>query len=139
MVSFRGDAHRFYLKLKAKNGNKQEIDELKELKEITDIMSFYEMLPTSGLKKVKFYLQKEFNGTGAIPLLITAVPWLLFIFSKPLLEWLFKGGRLWMIFVLIYITLLLAGVILHFRERAWAKTHLVIIEDILEERKKESE
>lgn len=45
---------------------------------------------------------------------------------------------LWLPFSMVYMILLVVGVILHFREKAWAAFHIEMIQDILEERKNES-
>lgn len=82
---------------------------------------------------------KEKNGAGVIPLLVAAVPWLLFLFSEQLQNFLFRGGSmLWLPFSMVYMILLVVGVMLHFREKAWAAFHIEMIQDILEERKNES-
>jgi hypothetical protein len=130
MFTFRGDAHKFYLKVK----NSKSKLQLKEINDLTAIIQFYQTLDSSLLYKIKYQMMKEQNASGSIPLLVTTVPWLLFIFSKPLLNLLFGDFNLWVPFVLIYVTLLLLGIYLHFHERAWAKVHLEIIEDLLIDR-----
>jgi hypothetical protein len=132
MFTFRGDAHKFYLKIK--NSQQEQQKQIKEINELTSIIKFYQTLDRSLLHKIKYQMMKEQQASGSIPLLVTTVPWLLFIFSKPLLNLLFGDFNLWVPFVLIYVTLLLLGIYLHFHERAWAKVHIEIIEDILSER-----
>ncbi|MFD1737504.1 hypothetical protein ACFSCX_13165 [Bacillus salitolerans] len=135
MFSFRGDAHKFFLKLKRLKSLKQEIDHIKEMNEISEIIRFYQDLPNSVLKKIKLKMIKEKQASGSIPLIVTTVPWLLFIFSKPLLELLFGAFNLWIPFVIIYIILLFWGIYLHFHEKAWASLHIEVIEDVLQDRK----
>lgn len=136
MFSTRGDAHKLYLKLKKTAENGDQLHELKELKEIEQIKIFYLSVETSTLEKIYFRILKEKNGTGMIPIFVSAGPWLLFLFSKQLQEFLFKnGGMPFVIFISIYITVLVISVILHFREKAWAAIHLTMIESILKERK----
>ncbi|MEH7547527.1 hypothetical protein V7306_17190, partial [Neobacillus vireti] len=66
----------------------------------------------------------------------SSAPWLFFLFSKQLQEFLFKEGSfLWVIFVFAYITILTVSVILHFHEKSWASVHIEIIQEILNERK----
>jgi hypothetical protein len=80
---------------------------------------------------------KEKNGSGIIPILISSAPWLFFLFSKQLQEFLFKDGSfLWIIFIFAYISILTLSVILHFHEKAWASVHIEMIQEILDERKK---
>ncbi|MBM7662098.1 hypothetical protein JOC85_002905 [Bacillus mesophilus] len=132
MFTFRGDAHKFFLKIKSSQQEQQT--QIKEINELTSIIKFYQTLDRSLLHKIKYQMMKEQQASGSIPLLVTTVPWLLFIFSKPLLNLLFGNFNLWVPFVLIYVSLLLLGIYLHFHERAWAKVHIEIIEDILSER-----
>jgi hypothetical protein len=135
MFCFRGDAHKFFLKLKNSIRSNNKIDNIKEVNEIDDIISFYENLSNSSLKKIKYKMVKEQQASGSIPLLITTVPWLLFIFSKPLLGILFGNKPFWVPFVIVYVVLLFWGIFIHFHEKAWAGLHVNIIEDILSERK----
>ncbi|WP_246943229.1 hypothetical protein [Bacillus pinisoli] len=132
MFTFRGDAHRFFMKIK--KSEPKQYTKIKEVQEMTAIIMFYRTLENSLLHKMKYQMMKEQQASGSIPLLVTTIPWLLFIFSKPLLEVLFGNFNLWIPFVLIYVTLLLGGIYLHFHERAWAKVHVEIIEDVLSER-----
>jgi hypothetical protein len=61
----------------------------------------------------------------------------LFLFSEPLIKFLFKeGSQLWVFFGAAYLLLLAISVILHFHEKAWAAFHMEIILDILKERRK---
>ncbi|MFD2210468.1 hypothetical protein ACFSMW_12220 [Virgibacillus halophilus] len=85
---------------------------------------------------IRYRMIKEKNGAGVIPVLVAAIPWLLFLFSKQLQEFLFQEGSLWwLLFCILYLVLLVGGVMLHFREKAWAAFHIAMIQDILEERK----
>lgn len=139
MTLFRGDAHKFFLKLKKTIINQHSLDELSELIEIEEIQSFYQNLNSSTLKRVYYRVLKEENGMGMIPIFISAGPWVLFLFSKQLQELLFKNGVMpFFIFITIYLLILVVSVILHFREKAWAAIHATIIKDILTERKAES-
>ncbi|QGQ47026.1 hypothetical protein [Metabacillus sediminilitoris] len=139
MTLFRGDAHKFFLKLKETTINQHSLDELSELIEIAEIQSFYQNLNSSTLKRVYYRVLKEENGMGMIPIFISAGPWVLFLFSKQLQELLFKNGVMpFFIFITIYLLILVVSVILHFREKAWAAIHATIIKDILTERKAES-
>ncbi|WP_456275082.1 hypothetical protein [Bacillus sp. AK128] len=134
MFTFRGDAHRFYLKMR--ESKLEQHNEMKEINELTTIIRYYQSLDHSLLYKIKYQMMKEQKASGSIPLLVTTIPWLLFIFSKPLLDLLFGDFNLWVPFVLIYVTLLLVGIYLHFHERAWANVHIEIIEDVLLDREK---
>lgn len=136
MFSSRGDAHKLYLKFKKTHDNQQSLDELSELKEIEEIHTFYNSLNNSTLEKIYYRILKEKNGMGIIPVFISAGPWLLFLFSKKLQEFLFKNGSMpFFIFITIYLLILTVSVILHFREKAWAAIHVAIIKDILNDRK----
>lgn len=135
MFSTRGDAHKLYMKLKVTSKNKQSLDELGELTEIEEIQTFYRSLKSSTLKKVYYRVLKEENGMGMIPVLVSAGPWVLLLFSKQLQELLFKDGNMpFFIFITIYLLILVVSIILHFREKAWAAIHSSIIKDILHER-----
>src|SRR6478735_2139501 len=81
MFSLRGDAHKVYLKLKKaahQNQNAEEIDELAEMEEIRQL---YLTLGSATLRKVYYRMIKEKNGSGVIPILVSALPWLFFLFS----------------------------------------------------------
>jgi hypothetical protein len=83
-------------------------------------------------------MTKEKNGSGVIPILVSALPWLFFLFSQRLQQFLFKDGSwLWIIFVVLYVFILIPSVFLHFREQSWASVHIEIIQDILKDREKE--
>jgi hypothetical protein len=135
MISTRGDAHKLYLKFRKTVENGQPLHKLKELKEIEQIKHFYLTIDTSTLEKMYYRILKEKNGTGMIPVFVSAGPWLLFLFSKQLQDFLFQNGSMpFVIFISIYLTILVISVILHFREKSWAAIHLTLIENILKER-----
>jgi hypothetical protein len=135
MFSLRGDAHKFYLMLKKATENDQPIHELKEVNEINEIRHFYRHLSNHELSNIGYRMTKEQKGAGIIPVFVTSLPWLAFIFSKKLQSWLFNDGSyLWIGFIFIYIVSIVLSIIVHYRERAWAFVHKEIIQDILKER-----
>jgi hypothetical protein len=135
MFSFRGDAHKLFLKLQKTVNNEQSLDELTELTEIAEIQTFYQHLKSSTLEKIYYRVLKEENGMGMIPIFISAGPWVLLLFSKQLQDLLFKDGIIpFFIFITIYLLILIVSVILHFREKAWAAIHATVIKDILNDR-----
>lgn len=82
MFSLRGDAHKVYLKLKKaahQNQNAADIDELAEMEEIRQL---YLTLESATLRKVYYRMTKEKNGSGVIPILVSALPWLFFYFRS---------------------------------------------------------
>lgn len=140
MFSFRGDAWKFYIKLRKTSLAGKELNQLPEMSELENIKQFYAVLDRSTLQKIRYRMLKEKSGSGIIPLFVTTIPWLLFIFAKQLTKVLFQNGsHLWMAFIILYLSLLIVGVILHFREKAWAAVHVEIIDDLLEEHKHEHE
>ncbi|MGG3449288.1 hypothetical protein [Domibacillus aminovorans] len=135
MFSLRGDVHKIYLRLKKVSGEEHSLNQMKELKEIDEIQRLYQSIDSSILKKIHYRMIKEKTGSGTIPIFVTAIPWLCFLFAKQLQQFLFaEGGLLWVFFVFIYITILFISVILHFHEKSWAAVHIEIIQDILEKR-----
>lgn len=133
MFSFRGDAHKIFLALKGQ----RDIHSNKELKETAEIKSFYESLDSEVLQLVHYRMIKERNGMGIIPIFVTSIPWLLFLFSSKISEVLFKDGSiLWAIFISIYLILLTISGIFHFKGKAWGAFHIEMIKDILNERDK---
>ncbi|AZU60695.1 hypothetical protein [Neobacillus mesonae] len=133
MFSFRGDAHRVYLKLQKAVYKKEAVLQMKELKEIEEIIRFYHSLESSALRLIFYRMVKEKNGSGFILIFVTSFPWLLLMFSKQITDIL--GSLLWVIFGLVYLLILTISVILHFSEKAWAAFHMEIIQDVLTERK----
>lgn len=134
MFSFRGDAHKVYLKLQKTVHKNESVGQLNDLKEIEGIISFYQSLDSKLLRLIYYRMVKEKNGSGFILIFVTSFPWLLLMFSKQITDLL--GSLLWLIFGFIYLLILTISVILHFREKAWAAFHMEIIQDILTERKK---
>ncbi|RTQ92744.1 hypothetical protein [Lysinibacillus telephonicus] len=133
MTIFRGDAHKIYRRLKKEP---KKIRDIKFLNEIQEIRDFYQSVDSDLLKLIYYRMIKEKSGTGMIPVYVAAVPWLLFLFSSQLEHFLFANGSLkWIFFCCIYLVFLTIGLILHFREKAWADFHIEIIQDILKERK----
>ena len=131
MFSFRGDAHKIYLTLKGQ----KNIHANEKLKETAEIKSFYESLDSKTLKLIHYRMIKEQNGMGIIPIFVTSIPWLLFLFSSKIQEVLLKNGSLpLMIFIFLYLVLLTISTIFHFKEKAWAAFHIEIIMDVLGER-----
>ncbi|PKR85304.1 hypothetical protein [Heyndrickxia camelliae] len=132
MFSFRGDAHKVYLQVKEKGVSQAEfLNEIKEVKE------FYESIDSKTLTLIYYRMLKEKSASGIIPLFVSSIPWLLFLFATQLQKFLFhEGSKLWAIFGFIYLLILVISVLLHFREKAWAAFHLAIIQDILKEREK---
>lgn len=134
-MSFRGDAHKFYLKLKRMENKDDSLKQTKELSEIARIQSFYKSIETNTLRLIYYRMVKEKNGSGIVPIFVTTVPWFFFLFSKQLQEFLFQEGRsLWIFFSILYILTLFISVIIHFREKAWAAVHIEIIQDIFKTR-----
>jgi len=134
-VSFRGDAHKLYLKLRSIYKNDKSLKNINELNEIEEIRTFYKSIDTYKLKLIYYRMLKEKNGSGVIPVFVTAVPWFLFIFTKQLQAFLFKDGiLLWILFSFFYMFTLTISVIVHFGEKAWAALHIEIIQDIIAER-----
>jgi len=137
MFATRGDAHRFYLKLKTTLNKDQQFVSIQELAEIDEIQKFYSTIDDRMLKKIYYRMIKEKNGSGIIPILVSSGPLILLVFSNQLQKFLFKYGGLIVVgFSCIYILLLTISVILHFHEKAWAAVHIEIIQDILKERNK---
>lgn len=136
MISLRGDAHKIFIQLKKHAKTDPEFKDMKKLKEIEKIQNFYNSIDNATLKKVYYRMIKEKNGSGIIPILISSAPWLFFLFSKQLQDFLFKDGSwLWVLFVFVYIIVLSWSVFLHFHEKSWATVHIEIIKEILKERK----
>ncbi|MFD1777680.1 hypothetical protein ACFSFW_03300 [Fredinandcohnia salidurans] len=136
LISFRGDAHKIYLRLKKNIEHDSTFQHVKDMEEVRGIKSFYEKIDSHTLQIIYYRMLKEQNGSGIIPILITAIPWFLFLFASQLQKFLFGKGYLYLIlFSIIYFALLFFSVILHFREKAWASFHIQMICDILEERK----
>ncbi|WP_042143512.1 hypothetical protein [Paucisalibacillus sp. EB02] len=132
-MPFRGDAHKLYLELQKLPNTSTN----KKLKEVSDIKSFYETLDEETLKLAYYRMIKEQNGSGIIPLYVTSIPWLLFLFSNKVQDYLFRdGSMLWaVVFISIYLILLTLSTLSHFREKAWAALHIEIILDVLDEKK----
>ncbi|GAE34735.1 hypothetical protein [Halalkalibacter akibai] len=135
MISFRGDAHKFYLRLQKKANKGIDPTQVKEIQELTDIQSFYETINTSTLRNIHYRVLKEKNGSGLIPILVTAVPWILFIFGTQVQAFFENDDSyLWLLFVFLYLIAVTISVSIHFRERSWATVHSKIIEDIVQKR-----
>lgn len=138
MPSLRGDAHKIFLRLKRTLDKGQSITHIKGFTEIEEVQNLYLSLDNNTLKLIYYRMVKEKNGTGIIPILVSTIPWLFFMFSKELSQFLFReGSSLWAIFGIVYLSLLIFSVILHFREKAWAAFHMEIIQDILKDRTKQ--
>ncbi|MFS0779513.1 hypothetical protein ABC255_26395 [Neobacillus sp. 3P2-tot-E-2] len=136
IFSTKGDAHKVFLRLRSTVQNGAAIKDLKEYQEIEDIQTLYKSLDSNTLQLIHYRMIKEYNGSGMIPILVSSAPWLLLLFSKQLSTYLFHEGKwLWAGFSILYIIVLAASVIIHFREKAWAAFHMEIIQDILKERK----
>ncbi|WFT75503.1 hypothetical protein [Halobacillus naozhouensis] len=135
MNLFRGDAHKFYLKLKKMRESDISFHKIEEINEVTEIQTFYSDLESHTLEKILYRMIKEKDGSGMIPIFVSTGPWLLFLFSDQLQEFILTRGMTWGIgFAVIYVIILTLSVILHFREKAWASLHIAIIEDILDSR-----
>ncbi len=133
MDLFRGDAHKIYCHLKKNPDNIPNSKYLKEMKEVRD---FYQSIASDILKLIFYRLIKEKNGSGMIPVYVSSIPFLFLIFSNSLQKHLFaQGNRYWLIFIVIYLGGITFSLFLHFREKAWAASHIEIIQDILTERK----
>jgi hypothetical protein len=138
MFSLRGDAHKIYLQLKKAANSGQSFKQMKELIEVEKIQAFYQSMDSDTLKIIYYRMIKEKNGSGIIPIFVTSVPWFLFLFSNQLQQLLFKeGSKLWVVFGIVYMLILTTTVVLHFREKAWAAFHIKIIQDTLNERKRQ--
>lgn len=74
MFSFRGDAHKIFLHLKKTSQQNQPYSSIKELAEVKEIQRLYESIDSSTLKLINYRMIKEKNGSGIIPIFVTAVP-----------------------------------------------------------------
>lgn len=131
MMTLRGDAHKFYLKIKETYHGGQQISGLPEIKEIQAINHFYRQLSVDDLRMIRYRMLKEKGGNGMIPILITALPWLGFLMSKQLQTLLTKGYLYIFTFLILYTIITMVGVIIHYREKAWATMHIDMIDNIL--------
>ncbi len=128
----RGDAHKLYIELKKEH----QIETNKKLEEVSEIKAFYETLDSSTLRLIYYRMIKEQSGSGMIPIFVTSIPWLLFLFSDIVQDYLFQHGSIYLvIFITVYLSLLTLSAISHFRERAWAALHIEIITDVLNDKK----
>jgi hypothetical protein len=135
LVSFRGDAHKLYLKLRSMHRKNESLKHIKELEEVQEVRAFYKSIDTDTLRLVYYRMIKEKNGSGIVPIFVTAIPWFIFLFASKLQEFLFhEGSLLWLPFSIVYLLALTISVIVHFREKAWAVLHIEIIQDIIGER-----
>ncbi|MEK3988897.1 MULTISPECIES: hypothetical protein [Robertmurraya] len=138
-MSFRGDAHKLYMKLNKVYKHDKPLGQVRELLEIEEIRAFYQTIETATLKLIYYRMTKEKQGSGIIPIFVTSIPWFFFLFSKQLQEFLFKEGSfLFLLFGIFYMVTLTISVIVHFRENAWAAVHIEIIQDIVDERGKQN-
>ncbi|MGG7620838.1 hypothetical protein [Bacillus coreaensis] len=136
-MSFRGDAHKLYMKLIKVYKHDKPLGQVRELLEIEEIRAFYQTIETATLQLIYYRMTKEKQGSGIIPIFVTSIPWFFFLFSKQLQEFLFKEGSfLFLLFGIFYMVTLTISVIVHFRENAWAAVHIEIIQDIVKEREK---
>jgi hypothetical protein len=134
MFSFRGDAHKFYLKLKKTIRNGAPVSRLKEMKEIGEIRQFYQQLNCPELTNIRYRMLKEKSGNGIVPILISALPWLGFLVSKQLQSLLTKGNAIVFLFLTTYTVLTTVSVVIHYREKAWTTVHIEIIKDVIKEK-----
>ena len=134
MNLFRGDAHKIYCRLRK---NPDNIRKSKYLKDVREVQEFYDSVESDVLRLIFYRLIKEKNGSGMIPIYVSAFSFLLMILSNHLHDLFFAEGRgYWMffIFMFIYLIAITFSLFVHFREQAWAASHIEIIQDILEER-----
>jgi hypothetical protein len=82
MFSFRGDAHKIYLELKKTANKDRSFKSIKKLVEIREIQDFYRLIESSTLEKIYYCMIKEKNGSGIIPIFVSAGPWLFFCFPN---------------------------------------------------------
>ncbi|WP_216829664.1 hypothetical protein [Alkalihalobacterium elongatum] len=131
MEQFRGDAHKFYKKIKKAANKQYPVKKLREIDEIYKIQKFYESLPLNELKMIQYRMIKEQNGSGTFPLLISILPWLGLIFSKQIQET--AEGNLLFIFIFLsfFTCFAIIFILLHYREQAWASVHTEILKDII--------
>ncbi|MDY0410232.1 hypothetical protein [Paracerasibacillus soli] len=101
MFSSRGDAHHLYLQLK----KERHLKENKYLKETADIQKFYETVDSHTLKLIYYRMVKEKNGLGIIPIFATGIPWLLFLFSNKIQDFLLIMGTCFGSFLFSFISL----------------------------------
>lgn len=136
MLSTRGDAHKIYKKVRLAKKEKRPLKSLKELKELYNIQTFYEQIETDELVLIKYQMEKEKNGSGMLPILVSSLPWIFFIFSKQLQDWLLnQDSYLYLgLFVFMYISFILFSVVIHFREKAWASVHTKILTNVIDSR-----
>ena len=134
-MSFRGDAHKLYLKLNSIYNKDDSINHVQELQEVQGIQTFYQKIDTDSLRLVYYRMIKEKNGSGIIPLYVSSIPWFIILFSNKIQDFLFRdGGLLWVPFCIIYLLVLTVSILIHFREKAWASLHIEIIQDIIGKR-----
>ncbi|MFC4620022.1 hypothetical protein ACFO4N_15015 [Camelliibacillus cellulosilyticus] len=131
MPTFRGDAHKFYLKIRETVMKGKAVTSLPEIKEIESIDQFYRQLNREALTMIRYRMLKEKDGNGMIPILISALPWLGFLLSKQLQTLLMKNGFYVLTFLILYTVVTTISVIIHYKEKAWAAIHIAMIDRYL--------
>ncbi|WP_096199139.1 hypothetical protein [Bacillus sp. FJAT-45350] len=139
MFTLRGDVHRIYLKIRRAVHKKEPIAKLKMMHEIDNIKDFYNTLSEDELRLIRYRFIKEKNGAGTIPILVSTIPWLGLIFSKQIQGFAEKNLHIIILALLIYTSITIASILVHYREQAWASVHHEIIENLLQEYSEERE
>jgi hypothetical protein len=125
----RGDAHRFYLKLRRRCP--KPTGPLKQLDYLRGIRSYYAQLEPGDRQLLLAWARKEESGIGLIPTALSGVPLIGLIFA-PFIQGSVRlmAPWVWLALWLVGAVAFVMGVYIHHRQKAYTTLHIQILEQL---------
>jgi hypothetical protein len=126
----KGDSHRLYLMLRRRFPQPPG-GRLAELDHVRAIHDYYARLDPVERHLLLAWAKKEESGLGLIPAALSGIPLIGLIITPFLQEPLTHVGPMaWMLLWLIGALAFVAGIYIHYRQKAYSTLHVSLLEDL---------
>jgi hypothetical protein len=124
----KGDVHRFYLSLR-RDLPAPDHKPIPHLQQVREIATYYAGISPDDRRLLLAWAKKEESGLGLIPTALSGIPLLGLLFA-PFIQAVVRGlsPHAWALIWAIGAIFFLAGIYIHFRQRAFTALHIQVLE-----------
>ena len=126
----RGDSHRLYLELRRAHPTPPQ-GPVKQLDKVRTIAAYYAGMTPEERNLLLAWAKKEESGIGLIPAALSGIPLLGLIFA-PFMQQTIRqlAPWMWMLLWAVGAVGFVAGVYIHYRQKAWSTLHVHLLEQV---------